>query len=189
MCDIKALTSGNCGKTVSAGTTAVLYLTSAEELNGFPQTQFEKTAATTPGAKLTLDDAFDFSTAPVGKGYWRKYPIMIDYSMIEAKTAGELGNISFGNNLPFFLIGTNAEVREFAMTIANCCIVALIETREGEISVIGRDNDPAHVSEITISTQKKVGESSGAAFNLQCNNGKPWYTYPKSLGIDVLPNV
>ena len=58
--------------TIPAGTDIDLYYTCECELNGFPQTEYQLNSTTNLGDRLLLAEAFDFSTAPVGQGYWRR---------------------------------------------------------------------------------------------------------------------
>lgn len=188
MCDLKNLTLA-CGQQTPPGTRARLYLAPAEEFTAWPQTLKQTTPATTVvGAAKIYDDAFAFVTTS-GKGFWRSYDILVDSGIVNSNSVGEPGNLSFQNDVAFFLLGTTAERLEFADNVANCCLVAMIQTREDEdnLLVLGRNDDPAKVQEIKITTGAKVGDKNGGAYIIKDSTGKTPYVYPLSLGIDTSP--
>lgn len=188
MCDLKPLTR-NCGDATPPGTRAVLYLAPAEEFTAWPQTLLQTTPATTvAGANKIYDDAFAFVATP-GKGYWRKYDILVDSGLVNSNSVGEPGNLSFQNDVAFFLTGTTAERMDFAEKVANCCLVAMIQSREDEenMIVLGRNDDPAKVQEIKMTTGAKVGDKAGGAYIIKDSTGKTPFSYPITLGIDILP--
>lgn len=180
-----------CGENTPPGTRAKLHICPAEEFDGWPQTLLEMTpASTVPGADIILNEAFNF-VATVGKGYWRTYDILVDSGMVETSTVGEKGVLGFTSNLPFFIIGTKAEKLSFAKNVVNCCLAAMIQTREDKLNmlVLGRDNDPVKVKEIKISTGAKAGDKPGAAYVLEDSGGDVPAVYPISFGINTTPNV
>jgi hypothetical protein len=190
MCDLKLLTQ-MCGEDTPPGTRAWLYLIPAEEITTFPVTVLDATPLSTdPGAAVTLNAAFTLSTA-VGKGYWRKYDILVDSGIVNVNTVGEKGALSFQNDVSFFLIGTKAEKLAFAQCLANQCLVAMIQTREDTtgLLVLGRNNDPIKVKEIKMTTGAKAGDKTGGAYMLEDSTGRVPYVYPSNLTIDIVPST
>jgi hypothetical protein len=189
MCKLTNLTS-NCGDNTPPGTRADLYLIPAEELTAWPQTVLEATPnSTLAGADVTLNTAFQL-VATSGKGYFRKYPILVDSGVLNTNTVGEKGLLSFENDLSFFLVGTNPERLSFAQNVANCCLVACIATREDpdNFIVLGRNDDPVKVSEIKMTTGAKAGDKPGGAYMLKDSGGRVPQVYPRTLGLDTTPN-
>jgi hypothetical protein len=57
------------------------------------------------GDKRRLGEAFDFSTADAGFGYWREYDILVDTGQLRTLLEGEFGGQGFRQRLDFFLMG------------------------------------------------------------------------------------
>lgn len=190
MCNLKILTE-KCGANTPPGTKAKLRLIPTEEVTGYPQTLIQTTpASTTPGADVILDEAWVMA-AGAGKGYWREYDILIDSGAVNIDSAGEKGALSFSSSLAFHLVGTKAERLSFAQNVANCCLYAMIQTREDDdnLLVFGKKDDAAKISEIKITTGAKAGDKPGGAYVLQDSSGKVPFLYPVSKGVDIVPNT
>jgi hypothetical protein len=187
MCNIAPLTK-NCGANNPPGTRTKLYLAPSGEFNGWPQTAADG-GGTDPGDSLILDEPFDFTTAPVGAGYWREVDIVADTGEIRDTLVGEVGGRSWENMFAFFLSGLEAERLEFAKNMANCCIVALLQDRNGVYRVIGRFDDPAFIESIELTTGLKSGDRRGGAYVIKWSSGSPTSVYDaETHGIELTPN-
>lgn len=186
MANIKSLT-GECGTQTPPGTTAKLYYTCSCELNGFPGVL----ATTDPGDSVKLDGPFDFSTAPVGEGYWREVDILIDTGGISQAVEGESGGKGLAGGMRFFVVGSDAAQLEFQenMVKADGCIVGMMKQRgHTDYTVMGSDEVPALVESADLDGGEKLGDRNGTAYALKASTALRTYD-ATTHGIDVAPNI
>jgi hypothetical protein len=178
-----------CGGMNPPGLRTKLYFIPAAELVGFPKTKDKMTpAGTAIGDTVTIGEAFTMVTT-AGKGFFRTIDVVVDTAGLMSKTVGEVLSKSFENSLKFFVMGTSVAALEFAECVANSCLVCLVQDREDNFFVIGRNNDPAHVESIEINWGEKQGDRKGSAYEIKSLDGRVPLLYPASLTIDVTPAV
>jgi hypothetical protein len=181
----------DCAKPNPPGTETDLYYTCSCELNGFPKTKKEL-GGTDVGDSKILGEAFDFSTAPSGSGYWRKAKILVDSGEVKDILEGEVGGQGFKSSTNFYIKGTDKEQLEFAdnMAAASGCIVAMLRDRNGNLRVIGKTAIPATVEAAEGTTATKNGEKRGFAWTISAATGLTAPIYDDAThGIDVQPNA
>lgn len=192
MCDLRNLTEtgANCFNKVAPGTEIDLYYTCICELNGFPRTITENGGWSAQGDDVRLSEAFDFSLAASGAGYWRLAKILVDTGGVKMGVEGELGGQSPFSELRFFIVGTDAAQVEFAENLVSTSgyISAMIRQRQvNDYNVIGRPELPAYVQSLEMDSGEKSGDRRGGAYVLRYPG--PLFFYDATLyGIDVTPN-
>ena len=179
-----------CNKKAIAGVRSVLYITLIDELTGWPQTAAEL-GGSDPGDTKILGEAFDFTGAPAGKGYWRTFPILVDTGAVNNESAGEVGSLIINNRLPFFILGSEAEQLEAIDCFVQYsgCMIAMIAGKNKKYYVMGNPDDPVWVQEITGGTGTAPGDRNGHQYTLYSNTGESVMIYDDSLGIDIEANV
>jgi hypothetical protein len=185
MAILKNLT-GECGKQTPPGTTVKLYYTCSCELNGFPSVL----TTTVAGDSVRLDGPFDFSTAPVGEGYWRVADILINTGRITQAVEGEVGGQGVAGGMGFTVVGSNAAQLEFQENLvkASGCIVGMMKQRgHTEYTVMGSEEIPAVVTEGTMDGGANLGDINGTPYVLKASTGLRMYD-ADTHGIDIIPN-
>jgi hypothetical protein len=186
-----------CGDPLPPGTKAKLYVTLKDELNGFPATVEALKLAMTPtpgvpvkGDKRRLGEAFDFSEAPSGFGYWREYDILVDTGQLRTLLEGEFGGQGFRQRLDFFLLGNSAIENENADDfVANGgCMIAMIGMKaKDDYAVLGDLENPVWVE---TAEGGSGGERVGFQYTFYANTGRTPYFYDSAeFGIDTTPNT
>lgn len=189
MSDLKNL-ADVCGKTDPPGTEVDFYYTCSCELADWPQTAKELASpGTAPGDSVRLGEAFDFTGAPTGEGYWRKATALVDKGGINMGVEGEVGAQALFSGARWYLKGTDAIKAEFAKDLTNAsgCLIVMLKPRESaDFAVCGTKAVPAVVESIEFDSGEKVGDLNGSAYKLRANTNLHYYA--ETLGVDVTPN-
>jgi hypothetical protein len=176
------------------GNSVDLYFTFADELTGYPLTEYETTPSTATSAanKKTLATAFAFVTT-TKIGYWRRVKAKLNTPMSKATLQGDNGFIS---SLDFELVDDGAEARVFAdeMAVAkrgSDGLVVLVKNPDtGHLTVIGTKERPAEVltAELT-SGDKPGGAARGSKFSIGAGAKNTPHIYPKTLTLKTTANA
>lgn len=178
MCNLTNLIN-RCEEDNLPGIKQKIYACPASEFNGWPDVD-------TDG--VTLTEAFSFTGAGTGKGYWRAVEVQMDSASVSAKASGEVGSIMPSVTFPFFVNGFDTDAKAWAHENKNCCLVFLVPDRSGVYHVIGHPDDPAHLTEFDGGTGAKQGDKRGIMYTATWNAGKMPYSYDAAtLGIDTTP--
>jgi hypothetical protein len=189
MATLQSLTR-TCGQSIPPGTKTKVYFTFVSELTGFPATA-EDNGGTDQGDSKMLDEAFDFSAAASGKGFWRELDILVDTGSVADTLEGEIGGQGFVNRLPFFVLGDGAAEREFADQVAanSGCTIWLVPTKGGRYIVVGNPDNPVFIEQIEGGTGTQNGDRVGFAYTLYANTGYTSMLYDAdTYAIDTTPN-
>jgi hypothetical protein len=182
MCDLKAL-SGACGNKIP-GTPDYFYLIPQSEIATFPAVK----TTTAAGDKKTLAAAFGLSTV-VGKGYWRKIPILTGTGNFRSTTEGEVGGKMTKQRFDAFVRGFDNVEAEWndALVCNDGCMVALIPYKANPnlLIVMGDLNNGVYVESSEGGTG---GERVGKQITLYADTGYEPLYYEVSLGVDVTPS-
>ncbi len=191
MCNLQNFqTAGACPTKLPAGTEIDLYVTCASELAGWPQTVFELSAGTAPGDTVQLAETFDFTGAPAGTGYWRRFTAVVNKNKFEVIKVGDEGAESLTAALNFMVTGTNKDEVEFAnlLTMMSGCIVAMMRPRGSTyMEGVGVKSLPAVIESITLDGGEKAGDLNSGVYRLKYD-GTPWFYDDATLLIDETPN-
>lgn len=182
-------TGAQCGNQTPPGTEVDLYYTCTCEMNGFPATLADG-GGTVLGDKFKLNEPFDFSTAPVGSGYWRQTKLLVDTGAFKALIEGELGGQSGMSQIRGFLIGSDAERAEVMDNFRRYsgCLSLMIKGKDAARSVvIGKPSIPAQVESAEMDSGEKAGDKNGTAYVFKASH-LPYYYDDATDGIDVTPN-
>lgn len=178
-----------CGTTYPPGMEVDVYYTCSCELADWPQTLEELAApGTNPGDSVTLGEAFDFTGAGSGFGYWRKATALVDRGGASMGVEGEVGAQALFSGSRFFIKGTEAEKAEFAKNLvsASGCLIIMQKPRQStDYIVCGTKAVPAVVETVDFNTGEKVGDANGSAYAVRANTNLQYY--PQALGVDVTP--
>ncbi len=189
-----ALTSmtRQCGTPLPPMTKSKLYITHKDELAEWPDTQFDidTAALETPdkGDKKRLGEAFDFTGAASGEGYWREYDILVDTGVLRTLLEGEVGGKGWRQRLDFFLQGNGPVENEQAddFLAYDGCMIAMIGLKTGDYAVLGDLENPVFIEEGEGNTTDRVGFS----YTLYANTGlTPYFYDADTLGINTTPAV
>lgn len=183
-------TPGSCPSKKPAGTFVDLYLTCTCEMDATPQTEAALNAGTDPGDTVTFAENFDFTSAPAGKGYWRKFTVLANKNKFDVTKVGEEGAEALTSGLTFTLPGTYAEEVEFAkcLTEMSGCLSAMMRPRGSTLMEgIGIKELPATVDTITLDGGEKSGDQNSGVYRLKYD-AEPWFIDPTAFPIDVTPN-
>jgi hypothetical protein len=181
------------GKPLLPGTTSQMYLGIVEEVNGWPRTKDIMEVIADPqytieaGDSKILYEAFDFSNAPAGAGYFRLYPILVDSGDVRNLLEGEIGGQGFKQELGCFLEGVNPAANEAAdcMLGYSGCLFAIVPDKNGLYHCIGTPENPLYVQQANGSMQGKVGYD----YIFMAKNGLTHSFYDADqFGIDLTPN-
>lgn len=189
MAQLQSLTR-TCGQSIPPGTKLKAYFTLKDELTGWPQTA-EELGGTDQGDSKILDEAFDFSGAAAGKGFWREVDILVDTGQLRDTLEGEIGGQGFVNRLDFFVLGAGAPQLEFADQVAaNAgCMIWMIPDKKGNYRVLGEPDNPVFVETLEMTTGTVNGDRVGGAYTLYANTGFTAPIYDADThGIDTTPN-
>lgn len=172
------------------GTKAKLYFTFFDEITSWPQTK-EQLGGSNQGDSKIFGEAWDFTAAPTGKGFWREVDILVDTGALNDTLEGEVGGHSIVNRLPFFLEGAEAAQREFfdQMVANEGCVLWMIGDKNGNYPVLGNKDFPAYLETGEGGTGTVNGDRVGYSFQLFCNTGLTAMLYDVTLGIDLTPNT
>lgn len=181
----------SCGSPLPPGTKSKLYVTLKDELAAWPQTQEAITldASGTPvkGDKKRLGEAFDFTGAGSGLGFWREYDILVDTGVLRTLLEGEIGGQGYRQRLDFFLLGNGPVENEQADDFLgnSGCMIAMIGLKAGQYAVLGDLDDPVFIE---TAEGGSGGDRVGFAYTLYANTGTTPYFYDAdTLGIDTTP--
>lgn len=189
MAEIQSLTRV-CGQSIPPGTKLRAYFTLKDELTGFPQTR-EDLGGTAQGDSKILDEPFDFSGAPVGKGFWRELDILVDTGSEVDTLEGEIGGQGYVQRLSYFILGAGAPQREFAdLVAANAgCLIFMIQDKAGNYIVVGDPDNPVFIEAAEIGTGTQTGDRVGGQYTMYANTGVTAPLYDATThGIDTTPN-
>lgn len=188
MCNLASL-AATCGTSVPPGTKEKRYWTPISELTGWPATRAAG-GGTNQGDTFILDEAFDFSGAGVGFGFWRNVSaIVVDTGELTNNLEGPIGGQGYRQRDTFFIKGNGPEVLEWINELVACsgCAVWLVPTKDGNYHVLGDPDNPVYVEVVEGGSG---GERVGYQVTLYANTGKPTYIYDAAThGIDETANT
>lgn len=181
-----------CGSPIPPGTKAKLYITLKDELAAWPDTEEAIKIADleTPvkGDKKRLGEAFDFTGAGSGLGFWREYDLLVDTGQLRTVLEGEIGGSGYRQRLDFFLLGNGPVENEQADDfLANSgCMIALIGMKASDnYAVLGDLENPVFIE---TAEGGSGGDRVGFAYTLYANTGKTPYFYDVSqFAINTTP--
>ena len=180
-----------CGKLRPPGTQLEVKYTLQEELtSGFPAT-VAAGGGSAPGDTKRLGEAFDFTGAPSGSGYWRTAKILVDSGDLRFALEGDPGGQGFNNTLPFFIEGMEPEQLEAAEMFAKYsgCLIMAIEGRNGLYYVIGDLKMGVYVRTAEGGLGTSSGEQHGTAYEFYWPKGTaPMTIDPVAFPFDTTPN-
>ncbi len=181
-----------CGNQRPPGVEVTIYFTLDHELASFPLTQEAITLALpgTPvaGDKKRLGEAFDFTGAASGEGYFRRVKILVDSGNIRNTIEGEIGGQGNRQRLDFFIEGMEAEALEWGDDLLGYsgCLIPLIPIKAGQYVVLGDKKNPCFLE---AGEGGSGGDKVGHSYTLYANTGFMPYLYDAdTLGIDITPN-
>lgn len=179
-----------CGVLKTPGTQLIVYYTLQEELTGYPAT-VAAGGGVAAGDTKRLGEAFDFSGAPSGEGYWRIAKILVDSGDLRWALEGDPGGQGINNSLPFFIEGANPEQLEAIdnfMKYSGCIIMA-VEGRNGIHYVIGDAVMGVYIRTAEGGLGKAAGEQHGTAFEFYWPKGvTPFTIDAATYPFDTTPN-
>jgi hypothetical protein len=182
-----------CGTVEPKGTKTTLYVTVKGELTGWPQTREEVVLAAsgTPaqGDSKILDEAFDFSAAATGKGFWRSAPFLQNTGAVTNRGQGDLGGRSMENEIVGFVPGNNSATKEFidCLLAYDGCLIGMLLDKSGRCQVAGHPDEPLQVE---IQEGGTGGDRVGYSIRLYCDTGVTNMEYDADThGIDTTPNA
>lgn len=185
-----------CGKNEPPGTLEIGYLTYISELADFPRTLAAIKLATTPtplvpavGDTKILGEAFDFTGAPSGTGYWRTFPILINTGQVMNVEEGEIGGKTMMNDASFFIPGNDAITKEAVECLrsgSGCCVI-MIPDKNKRYQVVGNPDAPCYFD--IAEPSGTGGERVGYAIRAYADTGAIYPEYDATLGIDITPNA
>lgn len=180
-----------CGNNNLPGLQLKAYYAPADEFTGWPQTA-EELGGSDQGDSKILDEAFDFSGAAVGKGYWREVDLTVNRNQWRSVLEGEPGGQSFKNNLDFFVKGTEAAQLEFAdlMLAYSGCLIWMIADKNDIYYVFGEPTNPCFVETVEGGSGQAAGDTRGFAYSLMTMTGLTPAIYDAAThGVDTTPNT
>jgi len=140
-----------CGKNEPSGTLEIGYLTYISELNGaMPLTRKEVVEAALgtpePGDSMIYDEAWDFTAAPSGEGYWRSFPILINTGSVNNVEEGEIGGKDMTNEALFHVPGNDPVTKEAieSMRAASGCCIFMLPDKQKRYQVVGSIDHPCY---------------------------------------------
>lgn len=161
MCNLRSLTR-QCGTRETPGIKAELYFAPISEFTSWPQTRADLVVAPAlplPGDTKVLDEPFAW-TAEVGKGFWRKAPILVDTGNLQNVTEGEVGGLMQKQRVTGFIQNDTAEVQEFVdCMVANsgCIVMAVVAKGSNDYHIVGTLEDPCFLEVSEGSRETRVG--------------------------------
>jgi len=176
-----------CGTQSVPGTKLVMYVAIISELAAtWPQTAAEL-GGTDKGDTKILGEAWDFSGAAAGAGYWRRYNVLVDTGQLRTLLEGEIGGNGYRQRLDVFLQGNGPVENEQADDFLGYsgCVIVMIGTKEGNYPVLGDLENPVFVES---AEGGSGGDRAGFQYTFYANTGKTPQFYDVSLGIDETPN-
>lgn len=179
-----------CGQKKTPGTQLEVLFTLQEELNGFPAT-VAAGGGTAAGDSKRLGEAFDFSLAPAGKGFWRTAKILVDSGDLRWTLEGDPGGQGVNNTLPFFIEGALPEQLEALDCFLQYsgCLLLSIEGRNGVNYVIGDQKMGVYVRSAEGGLGTANGEQHGTAYEFYWPKGvTPFTIDPVTYPFDLTPN-
>lgn len=184
-----------CGTQRPPGTELEIYFTLEEELAADPDTEYDIAiaASQTPAAgdKKRIGEAYDFTGAATGTGFWRKVKILVDTGAVRNLLEGEIGGQGVRSRLDFFVVGMDAESLEWGDDVVaySGCIIPLIPLKGGLYVQLGNKKNPCFIETIEGGSGTGTGDRVGHAYTFVCNTGfMPLLYDADTLGIDVTPN-
>lgn len=172
-----------CGTKAPPGVEVDMYVTCSCELNGFPAL-----TGTGEDGDVRLSEAFDFTGADPGEGYFRQYTAVVDKNGFSMGFEGEVGSEALFANAAFYIKGTDSTRAQFANDIiqGSGCLVILMKPRTSDdYVVIGSVAVPAFIESLDFNSGQKTGDSNGAAYSIRANSTV--YYYAASLGVNTTP--
>lgn len=186
---LKALTKA-CGGTKIPGTKEVFYTIPITELeaNGLPATEADG-AGTELGDKKKFAEAFDFTGAASGTGYFRKHTaVLVNTGQVTNTVEGQIGGQMFGQRYTFFADANDAAMMEWLddLISQSGCFLALVPKKDGDLMLLGDLESGVYVEAIEGGTG---GDRVGYNVTLYASPGKTTYIYPGTLAINTTPAV
>jgi hypothetical protein len=186
--------TGKCGTFLPKGTQHTVYVGLIPELGGtWPDTKLAVELAAEPtyeaeaGDTKILYEAFDFTNAAAGLGYFRTFPILLNSGDLRDLLEGDIGGQGHRQELPFFLEGVNPESNEAADCFLawSGCMFCLITDKAGQTHVLGSPDNPVFVQQSNSALQERVGWD----FVFTAENGLSHMFYDaEQFGIELTPN-
>lgn len=177
-----------CGVSLAKGTRETLYATYTDELSGMPATAADN-GGTAAGDTKIYDEAWDFTGAPAGQGYWRSAPILINTGQVRNADEGEVGGKTMMNEILGFIPGNDAATREFidCLRSAAGCGIFMLSDKNGLHHVVGSILNPAYVD---ITEGGTGGDRVGYDVRIYADYGATNMQYDAdTYAIEITPNV
>ena len=170
-----------------AGVEVDMWFTCADELASDPRSKNKlPVPITTAGASNQIGEAYSFTGAPTGGGYWRKMRVITNTGEIETKGTVKDGTTKIDNKLKFKLKGFGPVEKEFAEKVSACCGMVLnITDLSGVTHEFGRRSTPAIVGSFTGGTG---GDFRGFMYELDYMGRTPHTIDLVAFPPDVTPN-
>ena len=182
------------GVNIIKGMTIKMYLGLIPELGGtWPRTKLEVERAADPnyqadpGDTKILYEAFDFSSADSGEGFFREFTILVNSGDIRPLLEGELGGQGFRVEVPFFIEGINPASNESVdcLLAYSGCVFAIIPDKMGQYHSVGTPENPLYFTQANGGLQTRVGYD----MIMSSENGLTHSFYDADqFGIDITPN-
>lgn len=187
MCNLQSL-ARVCGSALPPGTKEKRYHSPLSEITGWPATAADN-SGTDQGDTFLLDEAFDFTGAAVGKGYWRTLEaIVVDTGQLTNNLEGPLAGQGYRQRDTFFVAGNDAATLEWLNDLLACsgCMTWMVPTKDGNYHVLGDQDNPVYLEAVEGGSG---GDRVGYTVTVYANTGKPTYIYDvATYGIDITPN-
>jgi hypothetical protein len=125
--------------------------------------------AADPGADMIMTGDFTFAS---DDDYFRTIPVVVDSAELVNALVGEIGGQAFSNELGFFLASTLKDKLSFASNFVNAYVIVAVKDRNDNLRIIGRHDDPAYLTELSLTQGKTVGDRAGGEYKIACGTGK-----------------
>lgn len=176
-----------CDDVNIAGVEVDVYFTCADELANDPKSKNKLAVPiTTAGATNEIGEAYSFTGAPTGGGYWRKMRVITNSGEIETKGSVKDQTTKVESKFKFKLKGFGSIEKEFAEKVSACCgLVVLVTDLSGVTHEFGRRSSPAVVSSFSGGTG---GDFRGINYEMDAMGRVPRTIDLVAFPLDLTPN-
>lgn len=177
-----------CGIENIGGHEVDVFYTCADELNGFPKTRdkLPSPPSGVAGLNTILGEAFSFTGAPVGSGYWRHLRCIIDTDKLTSKGSQKDGTTNFNTDFEYKVKGVGPGVVSHQRALLACCgTVYVVIPKSGDYAiVVGTRALPCQLpdSEIT-----NVRDNRSAMFKVE-TSAPIYFMNLTTFPLDIVPN-
>lgn len=168
MCILKPLIKGACLSN-SPGLIENGWVAPSSEFATWPA--FLSTTA--PGDSVKLSGNFDFSGAGTGKGYFRRFPTLMEKGAIVKRPVGDIASKTFEQIYTFYIPGADAIELEFLKSVLNVPSVYVVKDKNGTVHVLGSKEEPAYLQEAEQNTGTTATDPRGTAYTIRHVTGNP----------------